>query len=292
MATVSSIASGRFWQRSSGALLNGVAWRPAVIVISTVAAYFFSLSDLLRAMKYDTPLAYLGLVPPIAFVIGCYRYHRTGAAPAPLGPLDAVAGSALLLLATFIGIGLPVALDAYAWSKRLDLVSLPIFAAGLIIMLYGTSALGWAWPALAYGFLVWPVPYSFLLGQLLNPLMDVTAWGTAHLTPLLPLGAAVDPTDATVFSIATPGRPQAVSIGSACSGFNSFVAWIVIGIALCVIVRGKRGGEGGIAIAGRFALWLIAGAFLTLLGNIARILALFAVVFHSGLSGAFEWVHT
>ena len=86
MATVSSITSGRVRQRDFGVLLNGVAWRPVVIVASIVAAYFFSLSDLLRAMKYDTPLAYLGLVPPVAFVIGCYRYHRAGASPTPVGP--------------------------------------------------------------------------------------------------------------------------------------------------------------------------------------------------------------
>jgi len=291
MATVSSIASGRVRQRASGVLLNGVVWRPVVIVASIVAAYFFSLSDLLRAMKYDTPLAYLGLVPPVAFVIGCYRYHRAGASPTPVGPLDVVAGSALLVLATLIGIGLPVALDAYAWSKRLDLVSLPIFAAGLVVVLYGTSALRWAWPALAYGFLIWPVPYGLLLDRLLNPLTDVTAWATAQMTNILPLGATTDATDATVFTIATPDGPQAVSIGSACSGFNSFVAWIVIGIALCAIVRGKRGNEGGFTIAGQITLWILAGTFLTLLGNVARILVLFAVAHHSGLTGTFEWVH-
>jgi len=262
------------------------------MIVSIVTAYFFSLSDLLRAMKYDTPLAYLGLVPPIAFAIGCYRYRRAGASPAALGPLDVAAGGALLILATFIGVGLPVALDAHAWSKRLDLASLPIFAAGLAILLYGTTALGWAWPALAYGFLIWPAPYSFLLGHLLNPLTDWTAWGTAQMTHILPLGAAIDPTDATVFTIASPSGPQAVSIGSACSGFNSFVAWIVIGIALCVIVRGKRGMEGSVAIAGRLALWILAGTFLTLLGNSARILVLFAVAHHAGLGSTFAWVHT
>ncbi len=212
-----------------------------MFVFSIVVAYFFSLSDLLRAMKYDTPLAYLGLVPPIAFVIGCYRYHRADASPVPLKSLDAVCGTALLVLATVIGIGLPVALDAYAWSKRLDLVSLPIFAAGLVVMLYGTSALTWAWPALAYCFLIWPVPYGFLLDHLLNPLTDLTAWATAQMTNVLPLDAVIDATDATVFTIATSGGPQSVSIGSACSGFNSFVAWVIIGIALCVIVRGERG---------------------------------------------------
>jgi len=291
MATISGTASERSGRHSYRALTNSVVWRPLAISISIVTAYFFSLSDLLRAMKYDTPLAYLGLVTPIAFALGCYCYRRAGVSPAALGPLDVAAGGALLILAMLIGVGLPVTLDAYAWSKRLDLASLPIFAAGLVILLYGTASLGWAWPALAFSFLIWPVPYSFLLGHLLNPLTDWTAWGTAQMTHILPVGAAIDPTDATVFTIASPGGPQAVSIGSACSGFNSFLAWIIIGIALCVIVRGKRGNEDGVTIAGRLALWILAGTFLTLLGNGARILVLFAVAHRSGLGSTFEWVH-
>src|SRR6478609_10421328 len=92
----------------------GIAWRPLTLIISVVVAYFFSLSDLIRAMKYDTPLAYLGLVPPIAFALGCYRYRRAHADPAPIGPLDAAAGGALLILAMLMSVGLPIALDAYA----------------------------------------------------------------------------------------------------------------------------------------------------------------------------------
>jgi exosortase/archaeosortase family protein len=269
----------------------GIAWRPLTLIISVVVAYFFSLSGLIRAMKYDTPLAYLGLVPPIAFALGCYRYRRAHADPAPIGPLDAAAGGALLILAMLMSVGLPIALDAYAWSKRLDLISMPIFAAGLVILLYGTGALGWAWPALAYGFLVWPVPYDFVLGRFLTPLTDGTAWCTAQFARILPLGAAIDPTDGTVFTIATPGGPQGVSIGSACSGFNSFVAWLLIGVALCVIVRGRKRRAAGFAIAGRLALWILVGAVLTLLGNIGRILALFATVHHAGLGTAFNSVH-
>ncbi|MDQ6604188.1 MAG: exosortase/archaeosortase family protein [Chloroflexota bacterium] len=290
MATISHVARRRAEGRARTAPI-GIAWRPLTLIVSVVVAYFFSLSGLIGAMKYDTPLAYLGLVPPIAFALGCYRYRRAAAAPRTIGPLDAAAGGALLMLATLMAVGLPVALDAYAWSKRLDLLSVPIFAAGLVILLYGTSALTWAWPALAYGFLIWPVPYDFLLGHLLNPLTDWTAWVVARFAHFLPLGAAIDPTDGTVFTIATPSGAQGVSIGSACSGFNSLVAWILIGIALCVIVRGKGRAAGGFATAGRLALWLLLGTALTLLSNVARILALFAVAHRSGLDATFSIVH-
>jgi exosortase/archaeosortase family protein len=290
MATISPVAHPRVGERARTAPV-GIAWRPLTLIVSVVVAYFFSLSDLIGAMRYDTPLAYLGLVPPIAFALGCYRYRRATTSPATIGPLDATAGGALLVLATLMAVGLPVALDAYAWSKRLDLLSLPIFAAGMIILLYGTSALAWAWPALAYSFLIWPVPYDFLIGRLLNPLTNWTAWVVAQFARVLPLGAVIDPTDGTVFTIATPSGPQGVSIGSACSGFNSFVAWMLIGVALCVIVRGTKRAAGGFATAGRLTLWLLLGTALTLLSNVARILALFAIAHRSGLDTTFNTVH-
>lgn len=57
-------------------------WCPATLIASVLAAYAVPLAALVHQMGYDTPLAYLGLVPPIAFALGCWRYHRTGAAPA------------------------------------------------------------------------------------------------------------------------------------------------------------------------------------------------------------------
>ena len=113
----------------------------------------------------------------------------------------------------------------------------------------------------------------------------------AQCARILPLGATIDPTDGTLFTIATPFGPQGVSIGAACSGFNSFVAWILIGVALCVIVRGRKRATGGFATAGRLALWLLLGMILTLLNNVARILALFAVAHRAGLDATFNTVH-
>lgn len=122
MATISPVAHPQVKERARTAPI-GIAWRPLTLIVSVVVAYFFSLSDLIGAMQYDTPLAYLGLVPPIAFALGCYRYRRAAATPATIGPLDAAAGGALLVLATLMAAGLPIALDAYAWSKRLDLLA-------------------------------------------------------------------------------------------------------------------------------------------------------------------------
>jgi transmembrane exosortase EpsH len=192
-------------------------WRPAALIAGIVAAYALPLTTLVGAMGYDTPLAYLGLVPPLAFALGCWQHHRHDAAPASLAPRDAVAGGVLLILAALVGTGAPVLLTPSAWSRRfdlaalprfaasahLDLLSLPLFAAGILVLLYGAMALRWAWPAIGYGFLVWPVPYTFLLAHVLPFVSDATARAMGGLSAVLPLGATVSPEDGTLFTITT-----------------------------------------------------------------------------------------
>jgi exosortase/archaeosortase family protein len=287
--------------------LPGVAhlrgwWRPAALVASIVVAYARPLATLVHEMGYDTPVAYLGLVPPIAFALGCWRYHRVGAVPAPVASLDVGAGGALLILAAMVGAGLPALFYPSAWSHQiglaafplfaanthLDLLSLPIFAAGMLVLLYGVSALRWAWPAIGYAFLAWPTPYIFLLAHLLPLILAVTARATGQLSAFLPLGATVDPNDGTLYTIATPHGPQSVSIGSVCSGFNSLVAWLLFAVAVCVTVRVQRG---GLSAAGRLALWAAIGAVATLLGNVVRIALLFMTAHRSGLGDMFDGVH-
>src|SRR5205823_275721 len=160
---------------------------------------------------YDTPLAYLALVPPLAFALGCWEYRRMRAAPAPLTARDAVAGGLLLLVAALVATGLPVLATPSARSRpvgladfprsgpraHLDLLSLPVFAAGMLVLLYGLTALRWAWPAIIYGFLVWPVPYTLLLGHFLPVVSAATAWATGRLSMALPLGVTAASADGT-----------------------------------------------------------------------------------------------
>jgi exosortase/archaeosortase family protein len=282
-----------------------VWWRPVALIASVAVAYAMPLSTLFRAMGSDTPIAYLGLVPPIAFALGCWHYYRADAVPASPTMRDVMGGGILLVLAALIGIGLPVVVRSpirsqhfdlatflqFAANAHLDLLSLPIFAAGILVLLYGLAALRWASPAIGYGFLVWPVPYIFLLGHFLPVVLDATVRLVNRLSAALPLGATSDPGDGTLFTIATPHGPQTVSIGSACSGFNSFVAWLLFGAAICLVMRERRRGGGMLHRTARLIFWLLIGAIATFLCNIARITLLFAAVHRSGLDGTFGWMH-
>jgi exosortase/archaeosortase family protein len=166
-----------------------------------------------------------------------------------------------------------------------------VFAAGMLVLLYGSTALRWAWPALAYSFLVWPVPATLLLGHVLPVVTAATAWTTGRLSAALPLGAITASTDGTLITIATPDGPQAVSIGTACAGFSSLIAWLLIAGAACAVMR-RRGREAiGWGTAARLSGWVLLGLIAAFVGNLARIALLFALVHHAGLDATFDRVH-
>jgi len=288
-----------------GNILIGMPWRALTFIVCLGIAYWQPLIELLRGMRYDTPLAYLGLAPFFAIVLGCWRYHHAHVSERAFGGSDIAVGMTLVIGAFCMGIGAPVMLHISSWttrlsflslpmyaaSKRLDLLSLPIFAAGLIVLLYGNTALRWAWPALAYALLVWPVPYDYLLNYALPRLSHVTVWVVAGLSGLFPLGAVADPADGTLFTLDTPHGPQELSIGSVCSGFNSVVAWMLVGIAVGIVVRrtGSRTFDVGTAV--RLVRWLLVGALAVFVCNVARIIGLFAVAHTFGIGATFQAVH-
>lgn len=301
--TVGAVA--RQMKHLSFATCAGFPFRCASLLFCVAAGYSVPLVGLVRGMRYDTPLAYLGLVPFFAFAIGCWQYRQFALGQRAVSTTDIIAGAVLLALAAGICFGLPILLHPVAWStrpdlfslwtyagsNRLDLLSLPIYAAGLMTLLYGRRALLWAWPALAYGFLVWPTPYNFALGHLLPWLSDTTAQTIAILSRHLPLGAIVSPTDRTVFILSTMHGQQEVSIGSACSGFNSIVAWLIVGIAVSILARGRAGSSTRSGTGLHILLWLITGCILVLIANTVRILILFILAHFTGTDIAFNFVH-
>src|SRR5437660_266830 len=148
MATAFTVSPPRD-HRLSGTARGWGWWRPVVLMASILVAYAAPLATLVRAMGYDTPIAYLGLVPPIAFALGYWLHHRTGAAPAQLALVDVVAGGMLLMLAALVSSGLPILANPRTWAQQvdltvfplfaasahLDLLSLPVFAAGMLVLL-------------------------------------------------------------------------------------------------------------------------------------------------------------
>jgi exosortase len=256
--------------------------RAVVLLVAVGVAYQYSLLTLLRGIGLNTPLAYLALVPLIALIVAWVRIAREPA-PVPINDrqIDYIVGLTLLAIAGGVAILAPPAMSTTFWSNRFDLLGLPFFVAGVIAILYGVRRV-WALKVpIAFLLLAWPVPYAPLIGDGMRAFADLTAAAAGWLSAFIPTASPV-PGDVTTFFIGSGPKAFAVSIGSACSGVNSLVGFILVGGALAYTVRGP---------AFRRAAWLAGGLMLLWLLNIVRIEAIFAVGAVFGQDAALEVLH-
>jgi exosortase/archaeosortase family protein len=262
------------------ALPGGRRLRAVALLAAVLIAYNYSLQTLVRGITLQTPLGYLALVPIVALVLAWVRMARE---PAPLPihdrHVDYILGFSFLAVAIGIAVFAPTTMGF--WLDRLDLIGLPFFVAGLIALLYGVRRL-WAlkFPVI-FLLLAWPLPYAPLVGDGMQAFADVTASVVAAINHWIPLArAATD--DPTVFYIGQAPHAFAVSIGSACSGVNSLVGFMIVGGALAYAVRGSLV---------RRVLWLAVGLALIWALNVVRIEAIFAVGATFGQQAALDVLH-
>jgi len=256
--------------------------RPAAVIVAISIAYHYSLLSLARGLGLQTPLAYLALVPPIALGLAWVALRRE---PSPLPihdrQLDYIVGIALLALAAGVAFLLPDALTARFWIYRLDLLGLPVFAAGVVALFYGLRSL-WAlrFP-IAFLFLAWPAPYLPLVGDGIRAFVDATSAALTLIAHVIPITEAVPGND-TFFFIHHGEEYFPLSVSSACSGVNGLVGFILIGGALIYLVDGP--------LVRRF-LWLLTGLVLVWSLNIVRIELIFVVATLFGERAAIDVLH-
>jgi exosortase/archaeosortase family protein len=240
-----------------------------VLVVATLAAYHYSLESLLQTLGFDTPLAYIGLVPVIA---GALAYAmRKPVRPEPQiydRQLDYIIGVPLIAIALCVNELLPSQQSVLFWVRRMDLISLPFFVAGAVTLLFGTRVLWRQKLAICYLFLAWPWPYTTILLGTLNGFTSLTISGlTAALTVVhlaTPVSAANGETG--LFDIVHNGHAFPVSVVTACSGVDGMVGFFLVGSALAAVVRGPRV---------RKILWLAVGLVLLWTTNLGRLLLIF-----------------
>lgn len=253
----------------------------ALIAVVTLA-YHYSLGTLVRGLGLQTPLAYLGLVPVIALILAWVRL-ATAKPQVEIHDrqVDYIVGVAFALAAFGLVAFLPETLGTRFWLYRLDLLSLPLFTAGAVAILYGVRRLWELKFPIAFLVLAWPLLYAPLVGDAMQGFTDATAAALAAISAAVPL-ATVSPGDSSVFFIGQGRGAFPVTIGSACAGVNSLVGFILIGAALAYVVRGpilRRG------------LWLASGLIVIWLLNIARIELIFAVGAGFGRQAALDILH-
>ncbi len=255
--------------------------RALALVALVAVAYHYSLLTLARGLTLQTPLAYLGLVPVIALTLGWFRLSRDATVrPIHDRQLDYIVGLGFVVVAAAVAFFLPLSLATQFWLYRVDLLSLPLFVAGLVALFYGVRKL-WALKfPIGFLLLAWPVPYLPLVGDGMQRFTDFTIAALAAISRLVPIAKMAS--DDGLFMVTYSGQSFPLSVGSACAGVNSLVGFILVGTALAYVVRGPLL---------RRLVWLAIGLALVWLLNVVRIEAIFLVGTAFGQHAAIDVLH-
>jgi exosortase/archaeosortase family protein len=245
-------------------------WLAVLLMVATVVAYHFTLSSLLDFLRLDTPLAYLPLLPLFAAwtAITIARRRQGDAAPVRDRQMDLLLGLPLLLVAILMITVLPAVWSTYYWTERPDVLSLALFVAAGVNLLFGTT---WFWRLKAPLFflvLMWPALYLHLMGGVLQTFTDATNATLAAIIVHLPVGATAAGAPGLISVNVHNGQPLLVSVGTACSGANSVLGFLLIGGAMLALVRGRLLAKLG---------WLATGLALTFALNVVRLISILAL---------------
>ena len=257
--------------------------RLGTAIVAVALAYHFSLGTLADNWSYDTPLADLVLVPPIAaaLVFAGIRRHRF-VVYLRLGRFDYVLASLLAGVALLLVAAGPTLWSKYFWAMRIDLLTVPLFAAAVIVLLFGSRALIPLGFPLLFLLLAWPLPYDALLEHALSSFTSSTAWAVERVATWTHVATPVAGSDASRYVVDHGSDSIVVSVASACSGVNGLVGFGVVGIAALWLVRGR--------VVRRFA-WLAFGAALVWSLNVVRIVAVLFTAHELGEHAAFDLLH-
>src|ERR1700737_1944571 len=254
--------------RPAAGTAGSLALRTAFLVAVSIGAYHYSLSTLLHGLSLTTPLAYLGLVPLIALMLAVARaFQSRDGIDIHDRYLDWIVGLPLLATALVIIAVVPAYLSSYFWLWRLDLLSLPLFVAGAIDLVFGARALWRLRVPVVFLGLASPAPYLLLVNSQLRLFPDATLAVLRQLTAALSLAQPLQIGDGSLFLITHTGRDFILSVNAASTGAASVLGFLLVGVAIAAVVAGP--------VMGRLG-WLVAGAVLIWLLDLVRVLALFA----------------
>ena len=261
-----------------------VAGRTAIALFAVLLCYHTSLWTLMRGLTVDTPLAYLGLVPIIAAVLG-YALARPSINEPNIHDrhIDRIVGVPLVIAAFASLVLLPARLSTMYWLYRIDLLTMPLFVAGVVALAFGVRMLWRTKAAVLFLFLAWPIPIRGLVTLGLEPLTGLTAGAVRMVVGVIPV-ATVMAGDGITFQVAHGGAQGTflVQVASACSGANGLLGFLLVASAFTLVARGTK--------SAKFS-WLAAGTALVWVFNVIRIVAILAVGKFFGETASIEILH-
>ena len=263
-----------------------IAIRTAIVFGATIVCYQVSLWTLMRGIAVDTPLAYLGLVPVIAAVLGYVLARPKGGEPDIHDRhIDRIIGVPLVLAALASLVLLPARMSTMYWLYRIDLLTMPLFVAGVISLAFGVRMLWRTKVAVLFLFLAWPMPIRGAVTLGLEPLTNLTASAVSFVVKFIPVATAVG-VDGITFNVPYPGAEGGggflVQVASACSGANGLLGFLLVASAFALVVKGTRTAK---------LTWLAVGFGLVWVFNVIRIMAILAVGRFFGETASIDVLH-
>jgi exosortase/archaeosortase family protein len=229
-------------------------------------AFHYSLSTLVRTLQDQTPLSYLGLVPLIALGLAAASIRPELAEPTIHDrQVDYIIGLPLIVASIAFDVLMPVRLSTMFWLWRLDLVSLPLFVAGTICVLFGVRTLWRLKIPVLFLLLAWPLPYTTLLVNWLTAFTNSTLAGLDFMLRFIHVATKDPSQDVGTYLVKHGATSFPVSVASACSGVNGVVGYLLVAVAFITGVVGS---------ALRKLLWLALGLVAVWMSNVARILVI------------------
>jgi EpsI family protein len=240
--------------------------RPGLALVPALAlVYAPTFLDLARGAWRDDAYAHGPLILAISAFLAWRERHALEriASGAPRWGLTLVfAGLVLWLLGRTQGL-MPI-----------EAGSLLPLAAGLALLAWGRAGLSRL--AFAIAFLAFYVPLpGFMLDALTNPLKELVSSIVAHALAFV--GHTV-----TLGGVVITVDGQEMLVADACSGLNSIVSLLALGLLYAHLRRATRA---------RMALLVLAVIPIAVAANVLRVLALALVVTHYGPEAAQGWVH-
>jgi exosortase/archaeosortase family protein len=241
--------------------------RGALVVVAALVAYRYSLDTLLNTVGTDTPLAYLGLAPLIAFGVALLLAKPQLDRPEVSDRhIDYLIGLPLLATALLMTVALPGRMSILYWYYRVDLLSLPLFVAGAVALLFGASTLYRVRYAIGFLLLAWPAPYNWALDHGMGSFANLTLGALHELVRYIHVATVQPGGDGSVFIISHSASTFTLSVASACTGVDSFVGFLLVGLAVMTVVEGNKMGR---------LLWIASGMALSFVLNLVRLIVIF-----------------
>lgn len=265
-----------WWVTLKSPELFPVEIKLGIFILIPILAYSQDFGQVFSLALSDQEAQYVLLVP---FVVAYFFYRRRTAflVEKKNNKLQDLTGASLCLFALLVYI-----LGSYSfYSLQLHLTSLPIFVAGVALLLFGPQALrSLIFPICLLVFMS-PFPLFFMDAYGGGLMSSDGAIAALILSPFLPIQITYQPI-VILSTVTTAGETIQFSLNAACSGIYSLTAFL-----FCAVVFGYLA-SGSVVKKVLYGVLAVVAAYLL---NVFRIIATVILGHFYGIGLAVEFFH-